>query len=164
MSKNPTKKPFNKNNFSKKNIQTENQFLEIHPASKSHLIKGHPWITTDRYSLKFPPLPFLELNLKDGAQTHYFSFIHDPNHSKVKARVWKRSTEKPSAKLDSHSFQQDLKVRVKEAILKRFTKVDAAFKENPINFWNRENVYFFFGESDGLPGLQGHWLGQSFIL
>ena len=73
----------------------------LHPATLKHLNIGHPWITIDSYSAKFPHTHLLYW--RDLANKKTILFIKDPYHPEVCARKltvinptdlanWERST------------------------------------------------------------------------
>ncbi len=55
--------------------------------------KGHPWVTRDEFTKKFPDDGFI-LRSKNSIDGLWPFLIHDPTHPKVKARVWKLSENK----------------------------------------------------------------------
>lgn len=104
--------------------------VQVHPASLKHLKKGHPWVTQDTYTNKFPSDDFL---LIKGTKT---ILLNDPAHPKVKARYWKESS-------DHRDFSQIFLTRLKFAFEKRRELIESK---------RRDNFYLVFGEADGLPG------------
>jgi 23S rRNA (cytosine1962-C5)-methyltransferase len=113
-----------------------NNYLELHPSTLKHLLNGHPWITADEYSRRFPvKSKFLTLiNPKDNKRIG--QFIHDPHHPKVKARLWIKG------QAESNSFENILFERLKRSAARREEFLVA-----------RDCYYLSFGEVDQLPGL-----------
>jgi 23S rRNA (cytosine1962-C5)-methyltransferase len=111
------------------------KIFDIHPITIKLVKGGHPWILKDRYTESFPRKEeFLEV-YHSPKKVFLGHFIHDPDHPRIKARLW--SLEKKR-----NSFNDELKEKLKTSFQKR--------KE--INF-KRDNYYLVFGESDSLPGL-----------
>lgn len=111
--------------------------VEIHPASIKHIKKGHPWITLDRFSAKFPKgAKFLRSRLDEK---NFVVLLNDPNHPNVKARVWDISEK---SLIEDKEFVYALKGRLYRSIELR-----------PQSNFDRENYYLCFGEADELPGL-----------
>lgn len=112
----------------------------IHPISIKLIRAGHPWITADNFSNRFPRQSEFIIATDDRKRPMAF-LIHDPNHKNVKARVW--STKYPFEREAQH-FTASIQARLDLAIEKRIQ--DAALKE-------RDNYYLVFGEADQLPGI-----------
>ncbi len=127
--------------------------VTVHPASLKYLQKGHPWVTLDSYSKKFPQNPFLFTKGHESS----FLLLHDPHHNKIKARLW--SSKQTRAEITRDIFLTQLAERLKSAITKRKT-----LKASHAPVFQRDNFYLFFAEADFIPGLQGLLLGQRFIL
>ena len=119
--------------------------LELHPSSIRAIKKGHPWITKDSYSIKFPAnLSFL--NIHDPRDGQYLgTFFHDPKHPKIKARLWDNNF--------ARDFKQQLYQRLNMAYQKRLTL-----------FSQRDNIMLTFGEADQLPGLFIQKLGETILI
>lgn len=112
----------------------------IHPISIKLIKKGHPWVTKDKFSLRFPKdSPFIVA--LDEKQKPFALLIHDPSHRKIKGRVW--SLTPPFAK-EVMNFTVSLKARLDISIHKRLSQKSKL---------GRENFYLVFGEVDKLPGL-----------
>ncbi|QDK42205.1 hypothetical protein DOM21_12260 [Bacteriovorax stolpii] len=111
--------------------------VNLHPASCKYLKLGHPWITEDTYTKRFPKEAFFLIGVDEKNRQDVALLINDPLHKTVKARLW--SLNKAEWTLD---FKDVLKSRMKAAIDKR----RAPMKE-------RENIFLINGESDELPGL-----------
>ncbi len=111
--------------------------VKLHPGTLKALEKGHPWVTLDSFSKRFPTAPqFLQTSLKNSNKA---IFLNDPHHPQVKARLWGSYplTHK-------FNFKQEFQERLAKALQKRKAK----------EFTNeRENYYLVFGEGDELPGL-----------
>ena len=112
--------------------------VKLHPHSLKYLQKGHPWVTKDSFTEKFPPKATW-LEAKQGKAT--WTLIHDPQHPHIKARVWNiAEEERPGI----FNFENDLTSRLVKAFEKRK------------NYWTlneRDHFYLAFGEADSLPGL-----------
>ncbi len=111
--------------------------VNLHPASCKYLKLGHPWITEDTYTKRFPKDAFFLIGADEKNRQDVALLINDPAHKTVKARLW--SLDKSEW---TKSFDEVLKERVKKAIdLRR-----PLMKE-------RDNLFLINGESDQLPGL-----------
>lgn len=107
--------------------------LKLHPQSLKSIKAGHPWITKDSFSEKFPQqLEWLEF-FDERTKGPLGVFFHDPQHPSVKARFW---DEKMG------DFKQQLEQKLRLSIEKR----------KKLTF-NRENIFYVFGEGDALAGL-----------
>ncbi len=112
----------------------------IHPVSIKLLRQGHPWITADNFSNRFPKQSEFVIATDDRKRPMAL-LMHDPNHKNVKARVW--STKFPFDREAQH-FTAGIQARLDVAFEKRALQKE--IKE-------RENYYLAFGEADHLPGL-----------
>ncbi|HLW56326.1 MAG TPA: class I SAM-dependent methyltransferase [Bacteriovoracaceae bacterium] len=112
----------------------------VHPVSIKLLRSGHPWITADNFSLRFPRHAEFIIALDDKKRPISL-LIHDPRHRNIKARVW--STKTPFDREAQH-FTASLQARLDLAFEKRKALEDSH---------TRENYYLCFGEADQLPGL-----------
>lgn len=112
----------------------------IHPVSIKLIRSGHPWITADSFSNRFPRQSEFIIATDDRKRPMAL-LMHDPYHKNVKARVW--STKFPFDREAQH-FTASIQGRLDLAFEKRIQ--EAALKE-------RENYYLVFGEADQLPGL-----------
>ncbi len=113
----------------------------LHPASCKYLKLGHPWITEDSYSNRFPKNDFFLIGVDERSSKEIALLIHDPEHKNVKARLWSLNQEDWNKAPD---FKHDLQIRIKNSIEKR---IHADFSKQ------RENFYLINAESDFLPGL-----------
>jgi 23S rRNA (cytosine1962-C5)-methyltransferase len=113
---------------------------QIHPVSIKLLRQGHPWITPDNFSNRFPRQSEFVVAL-DERKRPMALLLHDPHHKNVKARVW--TTKYPFDREAQH-FTASIQARLDLAIAKRSEQKE--IKE-------RENFYLIFGEADQLPGL-----------
>jgi 23S rRNA (cytosine1962-C5)-methyltransferase len=113
----------------------------LHPASCKYLKLGHPWITEDSYSNRFPKNDFFLIGVDERSSKEIALLINDPEHKNVKARLWSLNQEDWSKAPD---FKNDLQIRIKNSIEKR---IHADFSKQ------RENFYLINAESDFLPGL-----------
>jgi 23S rRNA (cytosine1962-C5)-methyltransferase len=112
----------------------------IHPVSIKLLRQGHPWITADSFSNRFPRQSEFVIATDDRKRPMAL-LMHDPHHKNVKARVW--STKVPFDREAQH-FTASIQARLDLAFEKRINQKE--LKE-------RENYYLSFGEADHLPGL-----------
>jgi 23S rRNA (cytosine1962-C5)-methyltransferase len=112
----------------------------IHPISMKLIRQGHPWITADNFSNRFPRQNEFIIAMDDRRKPMAL-LIHDPNHKNVKARVW---TTKYPFEREAEHFTASLQARLEQAFEKRAK--ETALKE-------RENYYLVFGEADQLPGI-----------
>jgi 23S rRNA (cytosine1962-C5)-methyltransferase len=112
----------------------------IHPVSIKLLRGGHPWITADNFSNRFPRQSEFIIATDDRKRPMAL-LMHDPYHKNIKARVW--STKAPFDREAQH-FTASIQARIDLAIEKR--EMSKELKE-------RDNYYLVFGEADQLPGL-----------
>ena len=112
----------------------------IHPVSIKLLRQGHPWITSDNFSSRFPRQSEFVIAVDDRKRPMAL-LLHDPNHKNIKARVW--STKFPFEREAQH-FTASVQARLDLAFEKRTNQKE--LKE-------RENLYLVFGEADHMPGL-----------
>lgn len=112
----------------------------IHPVSIKLIRAGHPWITADTFSNRFPRQAEFVVALDDRKRPMAL-LLHDPHHKNVKARVW--STKYPFEREAQH-FTASIQARLDLAMEKRL-------KMNELK--ERDNFYLVFGEADQLPGL-----------
>lgn len=111
--------------------------VKIHPASLKHIKKGHPWVTADSYTKDFPNgEDFLQVEAGDIK----LLLLSDPNHPRIKARVWGFGEGRDLRA----NFPRELKERLAAAFNQR-----KAMKLTE----QRDNFYLCFGEADLLPGL-----------
>lgn len=112
----------------------------IHPVSIKLLRQGHPWITADNFSNRFPRQSEFIIATDDRKRPMAL-LLHDPHHRNVKARVW--STKAPFDREAQH-FTAGIQGRLDLAFEKRINQKELS---------ERENYYLAFGEADQLPGL-----------
>lgn len=112
----------------------------IHPVSIKLIRSGHPWITADSFSNRFPRHSQFVV-AADERKRPLALLLHDPFHKNVKARVW--STRAPFEREAQH-FTASVQARLDLAFEKR---------EKQKEISERENYYLTFGEADQLPGL-----------
>lgn len=122
----------------------------LHPQTLKHMKLGHPWVTEDSFTRKFPHAPFLVGMGTDKKETALL--LHDENHKKIKARLWSLT---PPFDISEETFKKEFQTRLKTAFGKR---------KNLIQENNRENYYLVFGESDFLPGIFLQRLKNHFVL
>lgn len=125
--------------------------VELHPHSIKAIKKGHPWVTSDTYTKKFP-LHALFLIGTDHTGKEIALLLNDPIHKKVKARVW--SLVQP---LKEQAFY--IKKFLEKKIILAFNKRTSLLKSG-----ERENIYLIFGEGDYLPGLFVVLLGDNLLI
>jgi 23S rRNA (cytosine1962-C5)-methyltransferase len=111
--------------------------VNLHPASCKYLKLGHPWITDDSYTKKFPKDAFFLIGVDEKNRQDVALLINDPNHKTVKARLWS---------LDKSEWTKDFKAVLGERVAKAIDLRRPLMNE-------RENIFLINGESDGLPGL-----------
>lgn len=112
----------------------------IHPVSIKLLRQGHPWITADNFSKRFPRQSEFVI-ATDERKRPLALLLHDPYHRNVKARLW---STKPPFDREAQHFTASIQARLDLAFEKRLQMRE--LKE-------RENYYLVFGEADHLPGL-----------
>lgn len=112
----------------------------IHPVSARLLRAGHPWITPDSFSNRFPKQSDFIIATDDRKRPMAL-LIHDPFHKNIKARLW--SLKAPLDREAQH-FTAGLQARLDQAIERRLQMKELR---------ERENFYLVFGEADQLPGL-----------
>ncbi|MBF0314521.1 MAG: class I SAM-dependent methyltransferase [Oligoflexia bacterium] len=110
--------------------------VELHPETQKRVRQGHPWITKDSFTDKFP----VEEDFLLGGNT---LFLHDPHHKLIKGRVWKHPFLEKS--FSKEQFSLELFERISCAIKKR---IDLNLQRE------RDNFYLIFSEIDLLPGLK----------
>lgn len=111
--------------------------VKLHPGTHKAMGKGHPWVTLDGFSKRFPnDAPFLKAVLPENRLA---ILLNDPRHPQVKARLWDITGH-----FSIGEFLKDLAGRLDNALLKR---ARSAY------IHERENYYLVFGEGDRLPGL-----------
>lgn len=111
--------------------------VSLHPASCKYLKLGHPWITEDSYTKRFPKSSPLLIGIDDKSKSEIALLVQDPEHKTVKARLW--SLNKEEWTID---FDELLEKRLLTAIDKRVPLLN-----------ERENLFLVNAESDELPGL-----------
>lgn len=124
----------------------------LHPASCKYLRLGHPWITEDSFTKRFPREPLLLLGIEEKSKKEIALLVNDPQHKSVKARLW--SLEASDFK-SSFDFIDSTAQRIFVAIKKR---VEAK------TFSERENIYLINAENDQLPGLLVQLLKDEVLL
>ncbi len=133
--------------------------VEFHPHTIKYVKKGHPWVTEDSFTKRFPQKAHFLKGTKEKSPTSFGVFIHDPNHPKVKARLWSYASPETWGR---SAFEEELLSRLIISIEKRIPKIQADIK-TPIHEI-RENFYLVFGESDSLPGLKIQVLSPGKVL
>ncbi|MBC7537280.1 MAG: class I SAM-dependent methyltransferase [Bacteriovorax sp.] len=115
--------------------------VNLHPASCKYLKLGHPWITEDTYTVRFPKNDFFLIGVDEKNRQEIALLINDPGHKNVKARLWSLN---PEDWKNTPDFKAELEKRIKNSIELRISA-------NLIN--ERDNFYLINAESDFLPGL-----------
>lgn len=115
--------------------------VNLHPASCKYLKLGHPWITEDSYTKRFPKNDFFLVGVDEKNRQEIALLINDPDHKNVKARLWSLNSDDWKKTID---FNAELELRIKNSLQKRRV---ADYSQQ------RENFYLINGESDFLPGL-----------
>lgn len=115
--------------------------VNLHPASCKYLKLGHPWITEDTYTKRFPKNDFFLIGVDEKNRQEIALLINDPDHKNVKARLWSLNPEDWKKDID---FKSDLSLRIKNSLERR---AKASYSSE------RENFYLINAESDFLPGL-----------
>lgn len=115
--------------------------VNLHPASCKYLKLGHPWITEDSYTVRFPKNDFFLIGVDEKNRKEIALLINDPEHKKVKARLWSLNPKDWKEEID---FKSMLEERITSALDKR---------ANANLILERENFHLINGESDNLPGL-----------
>lgn len=119
--------------------------VNLHPASCKYLKLGHPWITEDSYTKRFPRDEFFLIGVDEKNRQEIALLIQDPEHKNVKARLWSLNPQDWQNNFkDESSFRGMLEERLKKAFERRLN--------SPLPT-ERENFYLVNGESDFLPGL-----------
>ncbi|MFN8369676.1 MAG: class I SAM-dependent methyltransferase [Bacteriovoracaceae bacterium] len=124
--------------------------VKLHPATIKHLKKGHPWITSDSYTKKFPNDEFLLGRDEQGKP--FCLFFHDRFHATVKGRLWELVD---NFNLKNFNFIKQLTHRLELSFQKR---TELKVHEE------RENFYLVFGEADNLPGLFIQHIGKIIVI
>jgi len=122
---------------------TRSQWVDLHPHSYKHINAGDQWVTADTFTAQFAGRKGLIYARHQGNE---YTFLADPKHDKVKARLWAREV------ISETRFSWSLKERLKTALMRR-----AQIK-------NRENFYLVFAEADFLPGLSVLWLKEGLLI
>lgn len=123
--------------------------LPIHPISVKLLRQGHPWVTLDSFSRRFP-VESSFIKGQDDRGMEVAVLLNDPGHKQVRARLW--TYDRP---WEEKQFWPEVKARLQNARNKRLQL--ASFQERQDRFW-------VFGEADALPGLMLLQLGDHFVV
>ena len=120
----------------------------IHPATTKHALLGHPWITKDTISSKWPSDKLiLNVQIKPGL---VYTYLHDPKHPFCIARLF--------AKQVIQTIDQ-LKINVQQNINRALKKrMDAKILSS------RNHFILAFAEADDLPGLTITYLNQRVLI
>lgn len=125
--------------------------VQLHPVTIKTIKKGHPWITADSYSQKFPSNNYFLIGT-DSKRREQALMINDANHKRIKARIW--SLKEPFIN-QINNFPHELTKRLSHAFLKRNSLVQSR---------ERDNYYLLFGESDFVPGLFIQKFGNNLLI
>lgn len=126
--------------------------VKLHPASLKHLRKGHPWVTQDSFTKKFPPHRSFLIGLGAREDHEECLLLHDPEHPKVKARLWSLHGDF----LDQiKTFPYQVRLRLGQAFGRRRALIESQ---------ERENICLVFYENDFLPGLHVTWLNGLILI
>ena len=98
----------------------------IHPVSIKLIRAGHPWITADNFSNRFPRQSEFVI-ATDDRKRPIALLMHDPNHKNVKARVW--SMKYPFDREAQH-FTASIQARLDHAFDKRDKQKELKEREN----------------------------------
>jgi 23S rRNA (cytosine1962-C5)-methyltransferase len=127
--------------------------VEISSLSAIYLQKGHPWVTQDHYTKRFPVKAHLLQAFYH--KRPYAWLLHDPEHPHIKARLWTLCADSNNQQMSEELFLNIFGQRLSQA----FEKRKSFLKES-----RRENHYLLFGEGDDLPGLFLQQLGSTLIV
>lgn len=123
---------------------------DIHPISIKQIIKGHPWVTIDKYSEQFNPRE--KFIVAANKKRPFALLIHDPTHKNIRARVW-------STRGDFQKSIKNFKGELKQRLIKSF---DSRIQNKILD--QRNNFYLVFGEGDELPGLNIQYLNGEILI
>ncbi len=121
----------------------------LHPISVKLMRQGHPWVTLDAFSRRFPRDARFVIG-QDERRMDIGVLLNDPDHKTVRGRLW--SLTRP---WDEKLFLSELNERLAIA---RHKRLELA------SFQSRDNRYWIFSEADNLPGLMLLQLADRFIL
>lgn len=126
--------------------------VKLHPASLKHLRKGHPWVTKDSFTKSFPAQRAFLIGLGAREDSEECLLLHDPEHPKVKARLW---TLHGDFIEQVKSFPYQVRQRLVQSFRRRHQLVETQ---------ERENICLVFFENDFLPGLHITWLNGLILI
>lgn len=130
--------------------------VALHPQTIKHMLAGHPWVTEDSFTRRFPPQEKLLIGLNQNKK-EFALLLNDPKHKKIKSRLWKITNAEEIKSYQQDHFWEDFKKRATESFKKRYKLI----QEMDLN---RENFYLIFGESDFLPGIFLQKLKNHYVL
>jgi 23S rRNA (cytosine1962-C5)-methyltransferase len=120
----------------------------LHPETIKHALRGHPWITKDAISSKWPKNALLlHATLAPGT---VYTYLHDPQHPFCVARLISKTKLLTINDLNNQLINlmlSSIKKRIDSKILSK-----------------RNHCYLIFGEADGLPGLHVHFLNGRVLI
>jgi len=121
----------------------------LHPISIKLMRQGHPWVTLDAFSRRFPREAKFVVG-QDDRRMDIGVLLHDPDHKVVRGRLW--SITRP---WEEKFFWKEVEDRLIQA---RSVRVQLE------SFKARNDRYWIFGEADNLPGLMLVQLADRFIV
>jgi 23S rRNA (cytosine1962-C5)-methyltransferase len=125
--------------------------VTLHPITWKMLKQGHPWVTEDSYSRKFPANDNWVISEQTGLQAF---ILNDPGHPRIKGRLWNLA-KISEQKSNPATFEKEFVERLQKALHKRHTlKIHE----------HRDNFYLLFGEADLIPGLWVLKLGKVLLI
>lgn len=130
--------------------------VALHPQTIKHMLAGHPWVTEDSFTKRFPAQDKLLIGLNQNKK-EFALLLNDPQHKKIKARLWKIAPPDEIKTYQQDLFWDDFKKRVLESFKKRYKLIQEMES-------TRENFYLIFGESDFLPGIFLQKLKNHYVL
>lgn len=120
---------------------------ELHPATLRAFKDGHPWVTIDSFSKRFPAGASFIIGINNRGH-EVALLLNDPGHPEIKARLW------GLLPLKQPDFEKDLLFRFERAFSKRTEELRN----------ERENYYLVFGEGDQIPGLFIQKMGKAILV
>lgn len=130
--------------------------VSLHPQTIKHMLAGHPWVTEDSFTKRFPQHEKMLIGLNKDKKD-FALLLNDPHHKKIKARLWKLVNTEQIKTYNLDFFWDDFKKRAEESFKKRQKLIQNVETV-------RENFYLIFGESDFLPGIFLQKLKNHYVL
>jgi len=119
----------------------------LHPATLRAFKDGHPWVTIDSFSKRFPTHTSYIIGTNEKGH-EVALLLNDPTHPEIVARLW------GLLPLKQPDFEKDLLFRLERAFSKRSQELRS----------ERENYYLVFGEADQIPGLFIQKMGPALLV